>query len=205
MDAPDPLLELFEHLERDHAVPAAWIEAHAPAGDLRPLWDACWIPDLLVYLVVPLHDRRTLAQLACGWVRTILFLAPPGDHAALRALEVTEAWIRHETTVDVVSAARDAAFDASNAAQDADDARGHGLAYAAFAAAGVAIGAELRASLSFTLMHVANLKADCVDADRSSHAWLVAAKAARSRLADDLRSHLSCPTLDQLRVALARA
>ena len=50
-DGREPFSVLIDALERDGKPSLAWVTAHAPAGDLRTLWEGCNDPVALLYLL----------------------------------------------------------------------------------------------------------------------------------------------------------
>lgn len=194
----DPLSELLAHLERGGTVPLAWVVAHAPDGEPRRLWEGARDPALLLQLSVA-AERRRLVQASCACARTARPFAGIHREAAEDAITLAEAWTRG---VDVASSL-------GNVAARTQVLASHLANEVARARAGGAQGAEAEAVAA--ACNAADAFHEPLAAAFAGSAALAACalmghdyEAVRVRLAAIVRTHLPCPTLDQLRAAFQR-
>lgn len=91
-DGREPFSVLIDALERNGKPSLAWVTAHAPAGDLRYLWDSCKDPVALLYLVQRVagvaRATEVLARLdeACSLPR-------PGQRSEIKPARDPALWL----------------------------------------------------------------------------------------------------------------
>lgn len=93
-----------------------WLKKHyacEPAltwlGDRDPetAWRECPRADWMLWAAGKLDvDRKTLVTIACRIARKVLHLVPTGEDRPRIAIETTERWVRGESTIEEVQAAR---------------------------------------------------------------------------------------------------
>jgi hypothetical protein len=190
----DRLAHLISTLERTGQLPPHW---EAPDEDLRAAWAACPSGATLLHAAMAADDQRGLVLAASACARAALGHVTPGDERARRAIDLAEAWTRGEATAaDVERASVDAEAAASAAASNAE--------FNACCAASVA--ARTASRVRYTATHVAAVyvaEAAMPD-DPPDDDAAPASEAVLATLADVVRAHVQCPTLEQLRAAFPR-
>ncbi len=210
----DPLAELLEHLEDTGAPPPGWQATHAPDGDLARVWAASDDLDALLRAAATCAPRPVLVRAACACARTALSCVQPPPAPVAHALARTEAWCQGAATADAVRAAFEAIEYLEDPAPTGHFARDATWGYArtAVAAAADAVSFDppedaasgaARSARDALAMHALAHEVSTGPLFGDDPRWAAATAAATTRVADLLRAHLPCPTLDQLRAAFA--
>ncbi len=155
-----------------------WAEGQ---DDPRAAWESCERGDWLLWICGKLDvDRRLLVTAACRCARLALRYVPSGEYRPLIAIEMAEAWIRGEATIDQVRNAADAAYAYASAASAAAAASAAYAAYAATAASAAAAYAAADAAADAAYASAAaayaargRTLAECADLVRTAIDWPV--------------------------------
>lgn len=197
------LLKVILYLEAC-AEATEWVTTHESNDACVILLD-CPRGDWLLWLGSRLGaDRKNIVSAACQTARTVLQYVEPGEDRPRLCIEMTEAWVQGEATIEQVRKSRNAAYEAYTAATSATAkaaAFAASSAYydAAFSAASAAYDAA-SAAMATTTARVASSVASVVYAASSvaSAACVVppytaqrAIKAQKqAEFADIVRAHL---------------
>lgn len=177
------LFELVSDLEVRGAPSERWIAKHAPDGRLDALWagdEALWMAKLAARACARREQVRAAIDIARRVERHL-----PDDRRARRAIERAEAWLEDES-VDIASIADDVwavevggggGVIVSNAVR------------AAFDPVRIALG---EAGLNESVLHAENAIRNGEKLERA---------VVLRELAEIVRRHVTCPTLDALRAA----
>jgi hypothetical protein len=175
------LFDLVSDLELDGAPSDAWVAEHAPDGRLDALWrggEALWMGKLASRASTRGEQVRAAIEIARRVSRHL-----PDDHRAHRAIERAEAWLEDES-VDLGSIADDVwavevggggGVIVSNAVR------------AAFDPVRIALG---EAGLNDSVLHAENAIRNGEGVERA---------VVQRELAEVVRRHVACPTLEALR------
>jgi hypothetical protein len=191
----EPLAELLAALEHEGEVPEAWLRAHAPDGRLDGVWARSNDGGFLLDLYAWTGDVAGTVRVACACARLTLHQVPASEPRPRRAVELAEAWARGEATE---AAVLDAAYDAYDALEELGRPGKHDVFLAAQAAL-CAVDGCVPERYGRTWSSVPAAVAQAL--------WLAEGHALptpperNARLADIVRGHLPCPTLEQLRAA----
>jgi len=119
-------MDFIDKLENMHACKGAceWVGGKS----LSEAWETCERGDWMLWLAVAVGvDRKKVVLAACECARLSLRYIPEGETRPLKAIQVAEAWVNGEASLEEVEQAGDAAYAVSVSA-----------AYAAFAVVDVA-------------------------------------------------------------------
>lgn len=205
------LFELQRHLKRDGRVPAEWLSAHAPDGDLERMWADCQVPLLLLQLGASGAEHRALVRCACALAREATRTIPAGTSPLPVGVDAAEAWCEGRATRADLEAAQRLDFESWH-----DDMNLPPAIAEIKRAVRMAIAAALTATRVASAggveraVQTRKLSSDVLEAARSTERVVAAlvhgdpdwqdlpCAEALADVAEIVRAHVPCPTIEQL-------
>ena len=101
------MTKLEKKLNTIDACPEALDWASSQKGSFQESWDKCERADWMSWLLNTTgSDHKKMVLVSCEIARTVLKYVPNNEKRPLEAIQVTEAWVRGEATLDEVRRAR---------------------------------------------------------------------------------------------------
>lgn len=211
------LFELQHHLKRDGRVPAEWLSAHAPDGDLERIWSECQVPLLLLRIGTAGAEHRALVRCACACAREALRMIPAGTSPLPVGVDTAEAWCEGRATKADLDAAHRLDFESWH-----EETKLQPVVVEIKRAVRMAMAAAMSAMRAAdavgagTKTQTRRLGSDVVEAARSTERVVAAVvyedpdwqdhpcDEALADVAAIVRTHVPCPTIEQLQETFAQ-
>jgi hypothetical protein len=188
--------DLLNKMSGLHACAEATKWVAAQKGNAQDIWGRCERGDWMLWLAARISaDKKLIITSACLCARTALQYVPASEERPLKCIETVERWVRGEATLDEVRQAREnayAAYDASNNAASAAVATAatYAATYAATAAdaAANAASAAANAAANATCHAAASTAATAATYASNATAYAASKKTALKQCADIIRT-----------------